>query len=122
MKTIYFRRHKDADNIDYYLDATDVFQYASENTDKGLELYQFALMVEKYMNYWNNNTPTAFGNPDYNYLMGCVEGYITAKGWGQRETTQKEIILFKGNKKVLVIDKIEKPKSYYEAERDNIKH
>lgn len=118
MKTIYLKKHK----IDYdeYLDAADVFEYVSECSTEGGLAYQFAKIVSDWQNYWNYNTPTAFGNPDYNYLAGQFVGYIIAKQY-EKEETSDQIIIRKGNRKIWVIDKIEKPESYFEAERDNIK-
>ncbi len=78
MRIIYLKKHIELDELPF-IDATDVFKYASENTKEGLSLYQFALIIEKYFNYWNTNSPTAFGNPDYNHLEGEFIGYIKAK-------------------------------------------
>ncbi len=119
MRIIYLKKHIELDELPF-IDATDVFKYASENTKEGLSLYQFALIIEKYFNYWNTNSPTAFGNPDYNHLEGEFIGYIKAKEFEKIET-KTEVVLCKGNRKVWVIDKIEKPQHYYDCEKENIK-
>lgn len=116
-KTIFLKCHKDNSGLNY-IEATDVFNYCDENTEYGQKCYQFALIVQDWQNYWNFSTPTAFGNPDYNYLSGQFTGYIMAKEFVEEET-DKQIILKKNNKKLWVIDKVQKPQSYYEAENEN---
>lgn len=69
-------------------------------------------------NYFQDYTPTPFGNPRYEYLVGLVHGIKLAAGI-EEETHDGRLIFRKGKRKVLVVDKVERPASYYEAAKDN---
>jgi hypothetical protein len=69
-------------------------------------------------NYFQFNTPTAFGNPEYSQLVGEVHGILLAMEVDERHRDDK-IIIFKENGRVLLtVDKPQKPKSYYEELQD----
>lgn len=74
--------------------------------------------LSKRENYFQLNKPTAFGNPDMAYYRGLVAGIL--RGAGMEEVIEDEqIIIKKGNRKVLVVDKVNRPHSYYDAKREN---
>lgn len=72
-------------------------------------------------NYYQNNTPTAFGNPQYNYFCGVVDGCLQATF--AEESEENGVIVIRsinGAKRVLFsVDKLKKPRSYYESVREN---
>lgn len=69
-------------------------------------------------NYYQLNTPTAFGNPQYNYYCGVVNGILQARGM-EEITSDGVIIIKKNNRKKLIIDKIKRPESYFDSVKDN---
>lgn len=69
-------------------------------------------------NYFQDYTPTPFGNPRHEYLAGLVHGIKLAAGI-EEETADGRLIFRKGKRKVLVVDKVRRPASYYEAAKDN---
>lgn len=76
--------------------------------------------LSKRENYFQLNTPTAFGNPDMAYYRGLVIGIL--QGSGMEEIIEDEkIVIKKGNRKVLVVDKVNRPQSYHDAKRENNK-
>ena len=70
-------------------------------------------------NYFQENTPTAFGSPAYSELSGIVFGYLQAmEAWESEEHGQIVIRRNKSNQKLLVIDKVELPASYHESRKE----
>lgn len=71
-------------------------------------------------NYFQINVPTAFGNPDYSFLCGIVNGFLQAMD-ADEEITGEHIIIRRNQiqRKILVIDKLNRPRSYYESVKDN---
>ena len=76
--------------------------------------------VAERENYYQINSPTAFGNPDYERLCGIVAGILAALDINER-TENNRIVFRRGNKMVLAVDKLKKPDSYY-AELTEIRH
>jgi len=70
-------------------------------------------------NYYQLNTPAAFGNPEYTLLVGIVRGFLMAL---EAEETIREstIIISKNSRKLLEIDSIHRHKWYYESVRNNL--
>lgn len=76
--------------------------------------------ISKRENYFQFNTPTAFGNPEYVKHCGIVAGMLLASG--MTETTENNCITIKkGNRKVLVVDKIKRSRGYHDAVKENNK-
>lgn len=73
-------------------------------------LYQAVAARE---NYFQNYTPSAFGNPEYSRLCGIVEGFRQALELTE-EHTEDEILFKRGNRIFLAVDKIHLRRSYYE--------
>lgn len=89
--------------------------YAPKSVRIVAALYQ---AVEERENYYQLHTPTAFGNPDFSMIQGIVIGIKRAEEIEEMVKDGK-IYFWKGNKTILVVDKIKLHKSYYEAKRDN---
>lgn len=68
-------------------------------------------------NYYQNNDPTAFGNHEYSVKSGIVTGICIAANISE-ETRDGRIVFRKGNRIILEVDKVSKPESYYEANRE----
>ena len=74
--------------------------------------------IEQRENYYQLNSPTAFGDPQYRYYCGVVVGFL--QGMELEEIVEDEKIIIKGsNRKIMIIDKIKRPKSYHDAVREN---
>lgn len=68
-------------------------------------------------NYYQENTPTAFGDPDYKLAYGIAQGIMIAGEIEQRERNGK-MFFYKGKRLILVVDKPIRTKYYYEALAD----
>ena len=71
-------------------------------------------------NYYQENTPTAFGDPEYRYAYGVVHGIMLAEEIEETEYDGK-LIFRKGKRTILVVDKLNRPRGFYEAKMDNAK-
>lgn len=72
-------------------------------------------------NYFQTNTPTPFGNPEYSLYQGQVVGFLQAMDWGEK-TVNDQIVIYKDNKKetpILIVDKLKRPDSYFRSMIDN---
>lgn len=73
--------------------------------------------LQKRENYFQENSPTAYGNPEYSLYCGVVSGFLQAMDAYEHEVNE-QIIIRKGRKNLLVIDKIRRPTQFYEAQRE----
>ena len=73
--------------------------------------------VAERENYYQFNTPTAFGDPRYQYAVGKVFGVMEAAEITETRENGK-IVYRKGRRVILVVDEIRLHESYYEAKRD----
>ena len=69
-------------------------------------------------NYFQFNTPTAFDNPDYSRIDGIAIGIKRAAEIEEYVEDDKRIFKRRG-RIILIVDKIHKHRSYYEAVREN---
>ena len=74
--------------------------------------------VQGRENYYQENTPCAFGDPKFEYLVGKVQGILQA-GEIVEERKGDYIEFRRGGRVILRVDKVEKPKSYYETTKEN---
>lgn len=75
-------------------------------------------------NYWINNKPTAFGNPDYSRKHGKMVGLIGGLHWDYSEETIdgiEFIVIRSGKRKIMTIQRPKKPEHYWDAKRENQK-
>ena len=73
--------------------------------------------VQKRENYYQENSPTAFGDVKYEFQVGKVLGILQAEDIS--EATENGCIVFRRNGNVLLrVDKVNKPRSYYEDMTD----
>lgn len=73
--------------------------------------------LQKRENYFQENSPTAYGNPEYSLFCGVVSGFLQAMDAYEYEVGE-QIIIRKGRKNLLVIDKVRRPTQFYEAQRE----
>ena len=109
------------DGIDHLPDIgeTELCQYL----EMGKPTKSIELAIKLYMavadreNYYQNNDPTAFGNTDYSVKSGIVTGIGIAANISE-ETRDGRIVFRKGNRIILEVYKVNRPESYYEANRE----
>ena len=112
---MYLRKHRDGD-IEY-ISASDVFRYMNEMDSKTQEVFSFLYIIEQYLNYFNNNSSTAFGNPDLARLESKIAGYCMAKHWTVEEN-REFLIIKSGKRNKFIIEKPAVPKSEINNRRD----
>ena len=89
-------------------------EYCSNPTKRDRQIAGLYRAIADRENYFQENTPTAFGNPEYNLYMGIVRGYMQALEL--EETIENgQIVIRENGKKILIIDKVKKPIGYHQA-------
>lgn len=76
--------------------------------------------LQKSENYFQTETPTAFGNPEYSRFDGFAKGYIAGAGF-EYDEVDGYIIISKGCRKYLKIEKPRRTEAYKDALRENRK-
>lgn len=71
-----------------------------------------------YALYWELNSPTVNGNPDYERLISFIQGFLTAKNWDMKEEPAKITIKNKRNQILIEMTKRPIPQSYYDKIKD----
>lgn len=71
-----------------------------------------------YATYWELNSPTVNGNPDYERLSSFIQGFLVAKNWDMEEESTKIIIKNKRNQILIKMTKQPIPQSYYDKIKD----
>ena len=98
-----------------YVDAHQVFDEFDPKTE---EHYALAKCISDVLNYYQENTPDAFGNAPYARLEGFMYGYICGKKYElNREKDHWDVI--KGKRIIMRVEVPKKHPSYYEAVKDN---
>lgn len=113
------------DGIEYLPDIVDTTLFAEweESQYKKTGTKEIRLVAGLYKalsereNYFQNNTPTALGNPEYNLLCGVVEGFLQGSEMYLDED-DKHFIVKRGKRTVLVVDKIRRTTNYYKEKRE----
>lgn len=107
----YIKKYVDQTRGVEYIRAEDIFENRNEEDPKIQYLYMFLSVVEKELNYYCNNSSTAFGNPDLAKYQGQVRGWLMAKQWDWDEKTlpdKSELISIRSRSGRLIMQ-IEKP-------------
>ena len=73
--------------------------------------------VAERENYYQENTPTAFGDPEFKLAYGIAQG-IEIAGEIEERARDGKLFFYKGKKLILVVDKPMRTKYYYEALAD----
>ena len=73
--------------------------------------------IQKRENYYQFNTPTAYGDPEYRELMGTMRGIAFGLGCEIIEDS-RYITVLKGNRKLMIIQRPQKTKAYHDAVKD----
>lgn len=106
------------DNILPDITLTPIFADYEENPSDFMRcIYCLYLALSKRENYYQFNSPTAFGDTEYARYAGIVCGILQTTGW-EESKTKDGIIVKNGNEENLIIDRIKKPESYHEEQRE----
>lgn len=115
------------DNIELLPDIIDTSiwkDYDEVNCNKNVrKIAALYNAIQKRENFYQLNSPTAFGDPQYKYYCGLVVGIL--QGTEMEEIKEDDKIIIKKNKnKLLIIDKIIRTQGYYDSvkELNNIMH
>ena len=97
-----------------YLDPTELID---EMNDPDFKMFSLGKPICDVLNYFQENTPDAFGNAPYKALEGHMRGYIHGSKM-ELERGEDLWIVRKGKRKVLAIEVPKKPQSYYDDVKD----
>lgn len=101
-----------------YLDPVDLIDdLCPERTEK---VFMLAKACADVLNYYNENSPDAFGNAPYARLDGFLHGYLSGAGLDlvNRET---EWDIYKGKRIILRVEVPKLRDSYYDEVKENAK-
>ena len=98
-----------------YLDPTSLID---EIYDPEFKYYSIAKPICDVLNYYQENTPDAFGNAPYQRLDGFMQGYLAGANL-TLERAEDVWTVKKGKRRILIIEVPTRPEHYYEAVKDN---
>lgn len=98
-----------------YLDSTELID---EINDRDFKMYSLGKPICDVLNYFQENSPDAFGNAPYARLEGYMYGYIHGSKM-ELERGEDLWIVRKGKRKILAVEVPKKPQSYYDDLKDN---
>lgn len=97
---------------------TEIFKdYENNQSDYMRCIYFLYIALSKRENYYQLYSPTAFGNTEYARLDGFVCGILQVTGWEEIQD-ESSIIIKRNNRKILILQKLSKPQSYYEDKKE----
>lgn len=97
---------------------TEIFKdYENNQSDYMRCIYFLYIALSNRENYYQLNSPTAFGDTDYARFDGLVCGILHATGWEEIQD-ESSIIIKRNNRKILILPKLSKPKKYYEDKKE----
>ena len=113
-----FTKETDTDGFEW-VEPRQAFRYFRDEEDpKAQELYNFACRVAEWLNYYNDYSSTAFGNPDLSRKEGWVMGYCAARHWDLRETREMVTIATWSGRKVMTFEKPKLPQGEIDNRRE----
>ena len=97
----------------------DLDEFNNDRCSKTVRLVSMLYRaIEQRENYYQLNTPTAFGDPQYTLRCGVVIGIL--QGSELEEVVENEkIVIKRNNRKILIVDKVKRPQAYYDTVREN---
>lgn len=109
---------KSEENLLPDITETEIFKdYENNQSDYMRCIYFLYIALSKRENYYQLYSPTAFGNTEYARLDGFVCGILQATGWEEIQD-ESYIIIKRNNRKILILQKLSKPQSYYEDKKE----
>lgn len=86
-------------------------------TERTVQICGLYSAIKQRENWYQENTPTAYGDPMYSFYNGKVMGFLEAMG-AEEEQQDGCIIIRRKNRVVLEVEKPSRTAAYYEAKRD----
>ena len=80
--------------------------------------YLVYMALSKRENYYQDNSPTMFGDPDYKYLCGVFIGLCQAYGFTEYREDDKILIKKSDESIFMIVDKVEKTSFYHACVRE----
>lgn len=77
------------------------------------------MAIAERENYYQYNKATAFGDPQYRYHCGVVHGMLQVSGM-KEELQENKIIITKGTRTKMIIDKVKKSQLYMTSKEENM--
>lgn len=74
--------------------------------------------IRKRENYYQEHTPTAFGDPQHSLYCGIVTGILQVME-ATEDIEDDKIVIRRNRNVLLIVDKLKRPSSYYEVQREN---
>lgn len=103
------------EDMNEYLDPVELID---EINDSDFKMFSLGKPICDVLNYYQENSPDAFGNAPYARLEGYMFGYLHGSKM-ELEQGEDLWIVRKGKRKILAIEVPKKPQSYYDDLRDN---
>ena len=103
MRLLYFKKVLDEAGNEWVA-AEDLFNYTSEMSPFFIKWYSFIVKECQLLNYFNDHTSTAYGNPDYMYLKGVCAGWLAGRECYEDEEDGVLLIKNKNNKTIMKFD------------------
>lgn len=103
MRLPYFKKVLDEAGNEW-VTAEDLFNYTSEMSPFFIKWYSFIVKECQLLNYFNDHTSTAYGNPDYMYLKGVCAGWLAGRECYEDEEDGVLLIKNKNNKTIMKFD------------------
>lgn len=75
--------------------------------------YNIYNAIRAVANYYQFNSPTAFGNPDYSRACGYLSGLLQGYGLEMQKIDNKIIVKTVGGTKLMIVECPQKPECYY---------
>lgn len=98
-----------------YLDPVELID---EINDPDFKMFSLGKPICDVLNYFQENSPDAFGNALYARLEGYMFGYLHGNKM-ELEQGEDLWIVRKGKRKILAVEVPKKPQSYYDDLKDN---
>ncbi len=115
-KTVILNKSFLEDGTEYLFPTTLI----DESDMKSFEVYNIAKCICDVLNYFQENTPDAFGNAPYQRLDGYLAGYLHGSKLELEKGTDWWIIK-KGKRTIMKIEVPSKPPRYYQELQDSAK-
>lgn len=106
------------DNLLPDITETDIFSdYEKNPSDYMRCLYWLYVALSKRENYYEINSSTAFGDPEYTRYVGMITGILMVTGW-EEIVTEDQVIIKNKKRKILVVDRIKRSESFYKEKAE----
>lgn len=119
-------RKIEIDGIEYLPDIVDTDMFGEWELAQGQETRtrditlaaEFYIALAKRENFYQNNTPSPFGDPEYSMYCGVVNGFLQGSRMTMGEDAEYFIVK-RGRRSILKVEKILRNPWFYTAKKEN---